>query len=185
LEGTEIQNVDDDVAMEILGELPQTAPRGHNPRAIATIEPAEWDDASRITEVFEGFRDVMAVIESDQFGTNADIWRGYLWLPRRNARNPDDQITQAWADAQKIWEHWESRYPTVPTQHQRETVIRSLQKPLRSVHESSSPKARCCNENYVSFSSCHRSLCFSPPHCCARQIWHNCGTWSTMMLNGP
>jgi hypothetical protein len=128
LERSEIQNVDDDVAMEILGELPQTALHAHNPRAIATIEPAEWDDASRIIEVSKGLRDVMTVIESDQFGTNADIWRGYLWLRRLNARNRDDQITQAWADAQKIWEHWESRSPTVPSQRQRETVIRSLQK---------------------------------------------------------
>jgi hypothetical protein len=82
-----------------LGELPQTAPHAHNLRAIATIKPAEWGDVSRITEVSEGFRDVMTVIKSDQFGTNADIWRGYLWLRRLNARNPDDQVTQAWADA--------------------------------------------------------------------------------------
>jgi hypothetical protein len=52
----------------------------------------------------------MTVIESDQFGRNADIWRDYLWLRRLNARDPDDQTTQAWADAHKIWEHWEPRY---------------------------------------------------------------------------
>jgi hypothetical protein len=117
--------VDDDDIVHVLANLSGTAERPEDIHQVATIDEAEWTHAQTITEVFEGFRDVMTVLESDRFGTTAEIWRGYLWLCTTQG-GEISQLVEGWREAQAVWSRWIERYSTIPTKEQRDITKKRL-----------------------------------------------------------
>jgi hypothetical protein len=90
------------------------------------IPNKQWDYATMANQLFGHFRDVVLSLEGEQFGTIADIWRGFLWIDlKRQALNHPD-VNAGWTEAMNVWRRWEKRYPKLPTDEQRAAAIRVL-----------------------------------------------------------
>jgi hypothetical protein len=68
----------------------------------------------------------MLQLESDRYGTIANIWRGILAIRHFVERGSFPETVFGWGDAVKIYDKWVDKCPTLPTDAQKATVISDL-----------------------------------------------------------
>jgi hypothetical protein len=103
-----------------------------------TIDPSEWDQLNVLSDIFDAFKELLEEIESDQYGTMADIWRGFLWLRGVVMAVELNEVIEGWKQATAIWERWVERYPLIPSETQKDDIRKVQTRALRSITDRSS-----------------------------------------------
>jgi hypothetical protein len=118
---TEVAAITDEDVEAII--LPPTSSGN---RAKIEIQDEEWEQLRILADIFGIFKEVLEVVEADQYGTLADIWKGFLWIKDAITQYDQTEVVNGWRTAVTVWENWEARYPVIPSQVQRESIQRRL-----------------------------------------------------------
>jgi hypothetical protein len=103
------------------------------------IDQCEWEIAQEADTFFQTFRTVMMQLESDRYGTIADVWRGILAIRQFMEEGPFSQAVFEWADALKVSQRWVAKCPTLPTDGQKATVISNVDCKPKEINRLSVP----------------------------------------------
>jgi hypothetical protein len=90
------------------------------------IEDREWQTAMTAYGIFNTFRTVMKQLESDNYGTIADIWRGITAICRFARTEGVACPLFGWNNAMDVHSRWLKKCPQLPTKSQTDTLIRHL-----------------------------------------------------------
>jgi hypothetical protein len=88
------------------------------------ISDDQWEYATMANKLFGHFKDVTLSLEGEQFGTVADIWSGFLWIEQQVQTLNHPDVNNGWKDAMAVWRRWQAKYPTIPTNEQKEAAMR-------------------------------------------------------------